>query len=152
MTINETLDKIQKDLQGIVQRITLNERTRRAEMVIDANNIVEVGKYLLKKMGFRLVIATAAQLKRDFDIYYHFSYDSLGLILNVRVTLPYENDSIDSLSLVSTAANWIEREINELYGIHFRNHPNMEKLISDGNWGKDVFPYRKEVEPKTTMS
>jgi len=42
------------------------------------------------------------------------------------------------------ASNWIEREMHELFGIDFINHPNQEKLISEGNWAEGVYPYRKD--------
>jgi NADH-quinone oxidoreductase subunit C len=44
------------------------------------------------------------------------------------------------------AANWFEREMHEIIGIHFLHHPNLEKLISDGNWAEGVYPYRRDMK------
>jgi NADH:ubiquinone oxidoreductase subunit C len=152
MNLNDLVESIVQKLGKKIKRITLNESSKRAEVVIDRTDIKTVAKYLLDEREFRLVIATAVQLKRDFDIYYHFGYDPLGLILNLKVTLPYEDATVKSLAPISIAANWIEREIHELYGINFEGHPNMKKLISDGNWDEGVYPYRKDFEPKPTRS
>jgi NADH-quinone oxidoreductase subunit C len=92
----------------------------------------------------RFIIASALHSRKGFEIYYHFSMDSTGLVLNIQVVLPQENPEIESLSNMFSASNWIEREIHELFGISFRNHPNQEKLISEGNWAEGVYPYRKE--------
>jgi NADH:ubiquinone oxidoreductase subunit C len=59
------------------------------------------------------------------------------------VSLDRKKPEIESLANLINAANWIEREIHELFGIKFINHPNLTKLISDGNWKEDDFPYAK---------
>jgi len=86
------------------------------------------------------------QSKKGFEIYYHFSKDEIGFILNVHVILPEDKPEIESLANNFVAANWIEREMHELFGINFLNHPNPDKLISEGNWAEGVYPYRnKEI-------
>ena len=69
-----------------------------------------------------------------------------GLILNIHVILDKDNPQIESLSNMFNASNWIEREMHELFGINFLNHPNQEKLISEGNWAEGVYPMRKEIK------
>lgn len=149
MKLAEFKEKLAKDLQDKIINLSWKGDIRRAELEIHPTDIEEVGEYLLDKMKCRLIIATASQLKRDFTIYYHFSADRNGLILNVKVTLPFKYPVISSLANITSSANWIEREMHELYGIAFSNHPNMEKLISDGNWDEGVYPFRKDLDVKT---
>jgi len=111
---------------------------------IHPKDLLEMARYLLNELKWRFVIASALQSKRGFEIYYHFSVDEIGLIVNVHVVLPVSKPEVESLANITRSANWIEREMHELYGIEFLNHPNMEKLISDGNWDEGVYPYRKE--------
>jgi NADH:ubiquinone oxidoreductase subunit C len=101
---------------------------------------------MYKEAGLRFIIVTAIHTKRGFEIHYHFSYDEIGLVLNIHVILNSENPKIESLSNMFNASNWIEREMHELFGINFLNHPNQEKLISEGNWAEGVYPYRKEFK------
>jgi NADH:ubiquinone oxidoreductase subunit C len=115
-------------------------------MTIDRKAIVNVADYLYRSEGFRFIIATALHTRRGFEIHYHFSKDKDGLILNLHVILNPENPHIESLSNMFNASNWIEREMHELFGIDFINHPNQEKLISEGNWAEGVYPYRKEFK------
>ncbi len=82
--------------------------------------------------------------KRGFEIHYHFSLDKTGLVLNVHIILDKIKPEVESLSNMFSASNWIEREMHELFGINFLNHPNQEKLISEGNWAEGVYPLRKE--------
>jgi NADH-quinone oxidoreductase subunit C len=119
---------------------------KRMIITVNPGSIIEVATYLYKTEGFRFIIATALHTKRGFEIHYHFSKDSSGLILNIHVVLENDNPEIESLSNIFNASNWIEREMHELFGINFLNHPNQEKLISEGNWAEGVYPMRKEFK------
>ena len=102
--------------------------------------------YLFTRMGFRFIIATALHTRKGFEIYYHFSLDTTGLILNIHVILDSTKPEVESLSNMFPASNWIEREMHELFGIDFLNHPNLEALISEGNWATGEYPYRKKFK------
>jgi Ni,Fe-hydrogenase III component G len=119
---------------------------RRAVITIRPDAILRVAEYLYKTEGFRFIIASALHTKRGFEIHYHFSLDAIGLVLNIHVILDKVKPEIESLSNMFNASNWIEREMHELFGINFLNHPNQDKLISNGNWAEGVYPYRKEFK------
>ena len=143
MTADNIQHKIKEKLTDAVLNMSVKNE-KRLFVSVDPEKLVKAAGYLFSELKCRFVIATALQSKQGFDIYYHFSKDAEGLIINLHVLLPVGHAEIDSLSNDFVAANWIEREIHELYGINFRNHPNLEKLISDGNWAEGVYPYRKE--------
>jgi NADH-quinone oxidoreductase subunit C len=128
----------------ILQIIEKNQR--RAIITIKTESILNVAVWLFKEAEFRFIIATALHTKRGFEIHYHFSKDTIGLLLNIHVILDKEKPEIESLSNMFNASNWIEREMHELFGINFLNHPNQEKLISEGNWAEGVYPMRKEFK------
>jgi Ni,Fe-hydrogenase III component G len=44
------------------------------------------------------------------------------------------------------AAEWIEREIHDILGIDFKNHPNLKRLILFDDWPEGVYPLRKDVQ------
>lgn len=119
---------------------------RRILISIRPESLVKIADYLYRTEGFRFIIASALHTKRGFEIHYHFSKDSTGLVLNIHVILEKDNPQIESLSNMFNASNWIEREMHELFGINFLNHPNQEKLISEGNWAEGVYPLRKEFK------
>ena len=119
---------------------------KRIIITITPDSIINIAAFLYTQEGFRFIIASALHTKKGFEIHYHFSKDSTGLILNIHVILDNNNPQIESLSNMFNASNWIEREIHELFGINFLNHPNQEKLISEGNWAEGVYPLRKEFK------
>lgn len=122
---------------------TRSRNDRRVSLHIDPAALVSISEHLFKKLGFRFIIASALHTKKGFEIYYHFSQDSSGLILNLHVLLDHEKPEVESLTGMFEATNWIEREMHELFGIDFLNHPNLDQLLSEGNWAKGVYPYRK---------
>jgi Ni,Fe-hydrogenase III component G len=127
--------------------IEMSEKNqRRVIITIKPESILEVATWLYKEAELRFIIASALHTKRGFEIHYHFSKDDIGLVLNIHVVLDKDNPEIESLSNMFNASNWIEREMHELFGINFLNHPNQDKLISEGNWAEGVYPYRKEFK------
>ena len=143
MNTEQIIQDIKDKLADRFFEVTI-KNNRRATMGIDPGQILMISEFLHHSLGFRFIIATALHTKNGFEIYYHFSKDDTGLLLNIKVILPHHDPEIESLSNMFNASNWIEREIHELFGINFRNHPNQDKLISEGNWAEGVYPYRNE--------
>ena len=121
-------------------------KERRMSVHIKPGAIVSVAKFMHVTLKFRFIIASAMHTRKGIEILYHFSDDSTGNIINVQVVLDENKTEIESLTGVFTAADWIEREMHEILGINFRNHPNLEKLLSEGNWAEGVYPYRKSQQ------
>lgn len=127
---------------------TLIKNEQRVTLTIEPYALVQMAGFLFKTLGFRFIIASALHTKRGFEIFYHFSLDNTGLILNLLVILDEAKPEVESLSNMFEASNWIEREMHELFGIDFLNHPNLDQLLSEGNWAKGVYPYRKNFKSK----
>jgi NADH-quinone oxidoreductase subunit C len=141
--IQNIIEDLKKKFGPEILNVT-EKNDKRITVDIPGNAIIKISQYLYHDQHFRFIIASALQTKKGFEIYYHFSYDSTGLILNLHVILPEEKPEIESLTALFEGANWIEREMHEILGINFLNHPNLEKLISQGNWAEGVYPYRKK--------
>ncbi len=145
METNLVIENFKENFNSVIVEV-FKKSEKRVTVTIKPDAILKVGEYLYKTAGFRFIIASALHTKRGFEIHYHFSLDKTELILNIHVILDKENPQIESLSNMFNASNWIEREMHELFGINFINHPNQEKLISEGNWAEGVYPYRKEFK------
>jgi len=145
METDLVIEKLRENFSKEIIEVVKNSE-KRATVSVNPDSILKVVEYLHKNAGLRFIIASALHTKKGFEIYYHFSVDKTALVLNIHVILDKENPQIESLSNMFNASNWIEREMHELFGINFLNHPNQEKLISEGNWAEGVFPYRKEFK------
>ena len=145
MNTDEILKNIKNKFNSDVLDVSKKTETR-ATITIKSGSILQIAEYVFKNLELRFIIATANHTKKGFEILYHFSKDNIGLIANLHVILPFKKPEIASLSNMFSATNWIEREMNELYGIVFLNHPDPGKLISEGNWAEGVYPYRREFK------
>ena len=145
MDTDLVIDRLRENFKSGITEV-VSKSPRRVTVSIKPDLILKVAEYLYKTAGFRFIIASALHTKKGFEIHYHFSMDKTGLVLNIHVILDKENPQIESLSNMFNASNWIEREMHELFGINFLNHPNQDKLLSDGNWAEGIYPYRKEFK------
>ena len=80
------------------------------------------------------------RLKR-FDVVYHL----LSMYQNHRIRLKVslrENETIQSIVSVHPSANWFEREVFDMFGVLFEEHPDLRRLLTD--YGFQGFPLRKD--------
>lgn len=143
MTQEELMQKI-KSLAP--QAISIEQpRANRVSICCEAEKGFEISRFLFEQIGSRFVIATAIDNEDDYEIIYHFSYDPTGCVINQKTRIRNrENPQIESLTPLIPAAEWIEREIHDLYGIDFNNHPRLERLILADDWPEGNYPLRKE--------
>jgi NADH:ubiquinone oxidoreductase subunit C len=95
----------------------------------------------------RLAICTGIDTRDGFEVLYHFSEDSTGIMHTLKVLLPKDDPRVESQGAWFPAADWIEREMRELLGIEFTGHPNpIPLLTSDTDWPAGRYPLRRDYE------
>ncbi len=139
--LNNKLQEIKDKLIAVEQKAD-----NRVVLVCEAENSVAVNRFLLADVGARFVIATGIDAEDCFEVIYHYSYDGTGCVINIKALIhDRQNPSIESITPLVTAAEWIEREIHDILGIDFANHPNLKRLILKDDWPEGVYPLRKDV-------
>lgn len=117
---------------------------RRAYIDLKPENIKEVVEFIFRRLGARFVIASGVDTPDGIEILYHFSFDSVGKIVTLRTKIDKENPEIESITPIIKGAEWIEREIYELLGVRFKNHPNLKRLLLAEDWPEGKYPLRRE--------
>lgn len=135
--LSEVKDKLIKTEEPVNNRIYL---------YCESENAYSVNKFLFEEVPLRFVIATGIDGDGCFEILYHYSYDQTGCVVNLKAFIRnYDNPQIESIAPFLPAAEWIEREMHDLLGIEFKNHPDMRRLILSDDWPEGVYPLRKKV-------
>lgn len=128
--------------------IAIEQKTdKRIYLLCEAENAYSVNKFLFEDVPLRFVIATGIDAEHCFEVLYHFAYDQLGCVITVKAFIrDRQNPAIESITPFLPAAEWIEREIHDILGIDFKNHPNLRRLILFDDWPEGVYPLRKDVK------
>jgi NADH-quinone oxidoreductase subunit C len=113
--------------------------------VVEPAKIVEISSYLKKEQGFeRLSSVTAVDWwprEPRFEIVYHLH--SIRKNIQVRLKIRIDGETpVESVTVVWRSANWYEREVFDLFGVTFRNHPNLERIMMPVDF--EGHPLRKD--------
>lgn len=127
-------------------KINFNEE-KPLEIYVNANIIVDVLKFLKEKGFSFLADISSADYKEYFEVVYQlFSFDNSDH-LTVKVKIDHENPQVKSITGLWSTANWLEREVYDLMGITFLDHPNLERILT---WeGFEGHPLRKDFVSKS---
>jgi len=85
-----------------------------------------------------------------FQVYYVFALDAAHGFLILRAPVAPENPVIAALTNAVPAANWQEREIQDLFGLRLEGHPNPRRCALHDDW-PEVHPLRKDFALKTVL-
>ncbi len=147
MKIDEILKKLQDRFGPKVLKV-YRKNDKRAYIDICPKDIVEVTRYVFKDLGLRFNIASAVDDFNALEILYHFADDASGYVISLRAMLKDKEDPhIDTITTVTKSAWWIEREMHELFGIHFDGNQDLRPLLLPDDWPQGVYPLRKNFVP-----
>ena len=104
----------------------------------------------LHALGFdRFGMVTAVDLGDDFELVYRLQSAVFGVGLFLKTEVPRDEAVIETLTDLWPAANWQEREVYDMFGIEFRGHPDLRRILLPEDWVG--FPLRKDYRDETMI-
>ena len=143
--LNDLEKKINSELTSKVKSTKINHN--HICINIENENLLEVVLFLKNnnQTKFKQLIDITAvdypQNERRFKLVYLF----LSHEFNSRIIVDFfinENEIVTSLTSVFPSSNWMEREVFDMYGIKFKDHPNLRRILTD--YGFIGHPLRKD--------
>jgi len=127
--------------------ISSNIKHNQIYINIEENNLTEVILFLKTNSitKFRQLVDITAVDYPDRDRRFKMIYLLLSHETNSRIIINYnikEGEIVTSLTSIYPSANWMEREVFDMYGIDFKDHPDLRRILTD--YGFKGHPLRKD--------
>jgi NADH-quinone oxidoreductase subunit C len=133
LTIEQIAGKIKEGVGDVV--VEVNEGDRVPFVKVEANAVARVARFLRDdaEPAFDFLMYITAVDFPDEDkltlVYHYFSYrDEQSLM--VKADVPRQGGMVRSIAHIYVAADWLEREIYDLFGVTFDGHPNLTRILT----------------------
>ena len=155
-------EKLQIVIQAIREEIggDLLEFRGEATFMLAPKDIPIACQMLRDQHGFKLLGSlTATDYWPEVEPRFHLSYQlhniDAKISLRLRVLLPGTNPSVPTIEALFHNANWYEREIFDMFGIHIEGHSDLRRILMPHDW--QGHPLRKDYplgyeEPQFTFN
>ena len=147
--MSQDLKKIEKLINSKLSSKIQSSLVENEELLIsiNENNLVDVIQFLKSNENckFRQLIDIAGVDYPNDEKRFQLVYLLLSLEHNMRIKISVRfqvDQNISSLTKVFPSANWMEREVFDMYGIRFKNHPDLRRILTD--YGFKGHPLRKD--------
>ncbi len=116
-------------------------------LYIDNDDLIDVCLFIKsnKNTKFRQLIDITAVDFPEKEQRFRIVYLLLSHEFNTRVLIEFdisEGEKVPSLTKIFPSANWMEREVFDMYGIDFKDHPDLRRILTD--YGFEGYPLRKD--------
>jgi NADH-quinone oxidoreductase subunit C len=131
-----------------LEPFVLSSSDRFGELTVEIapESLLDACHFLKRHLRFeRLSTVTAVDRypsQPRFEVVYHLQSIARKERLRLKCRLSGEQPEIDSATAVWRSANWFEREVFDLFGIRFRNHPDLRRIMMPDGW--EGHPLRKD--------
>ena len=137
--------KINSELTTKIKSSSINHNE--LKLLTNEENLIDVIVFIKNNphTKFRQLIDITAvdypEKEKRFKLIYFFLSHEFNLRLNLEYFIK-ENEIVSSITSIFPSANWMEREVFDMYGVSFKDHPDLRRILTDYNF--KGYPLRKD--------
>jgi len=127
----------------------------RPTLIVPRERLVDTARALRDAAGLQFEVLTEVTAvdwwpaEPRFVVIYHLLAPRALNLLRVKVLLSNDDPHVPTLSGVWASANWLEREVWDLFGVVFEGHPDLRRLMMPDDW--EGHPLRKDYPVQIKM-
>ncbi len=145
-----TNEEVKAIFAAIQPAVIYDETGEWINILVEAAEWKNIALHLRKAHQFDyLFCVTCVDWKTHLTMVYHLSSTVHRFTIVVKANLVRANAVIDTVSDIWRTAEFHEREVYELFGVHFTGHPDLRRLILTDDF--EGFPLRKDFEDPVNM-
>jgi len=141
MSEGKALSAIKEKFDSVLIDV-FEKNDRRVYITVDKKEVPEVSKFMFKDLGGRLAIVSSVDTRSGIELLYHFMFPKEHQLITLKTKVKKPSPEIESIAPIMHSANWIEREIFDILGVKFKNHPDPRRLLMADKWPEGVYPLR----------
>ncbi len=137
-------DQLAKDGEDFIQPF----------LVVQGETLLELVAYLQKEPILHVdFLSSISGVDRgiengNIEVVYHFTSLTKNINITLKVIVNRDEASVPSIVEIFKGANWLEREVYDLFGVHFEGHPDLRRILLPSNW--EGHPLRKDYKEQET--
>ena len=145
--------ELKAKITELLAAATFDETGEWLNISVEAKDWLPLAQQLRHEEGLQfdyLFCLTCIDFKTNLTMFYHLSSTIFRHNIVIKSILSNDNPEIETVSHIWQTANFLEREVYEMFGVNFLNHPDLRLLILPDGWeGKN--PMRKDFEDPVNM-
>jgi NADH-quinone oxidoreductase subunit C len=147
--LHPSLQPIKEHLQRVLSGVTFDERTFRIIGIeVPRERLLEVARQLRDMPETRcdyLACLSGVDYPDAIEVVYHLASLSTPAEIALRVRAPKDDCHVESVTAIWPGANWHEREVFDLLGVHFDHHPDLRRILLPESFSGG-YPLRKDFK------
>jgi len=147
--MSTTVNELEKTVNSVLATAVKSSQINFGQLFIevDVDDIVSTilflktnGKCKFKQLVDITAVDYLQKEKRFKIVYLLLSHENnLRIIININID---EKTTVPTITKIFPSANWMEREVFDMYGVSFKDHPDLRRILTD--YGFEGYPLRKD--------
>jgi NADH-quinone oxidoreductase subunit C len=137
-------------VKGVISDVQIDEKATPKAIIVPSSEILKVCSELHQNKATYFDMLSCLTgidngvTSNTMEVVYNLYSIPFNHHLMLKVVVPREKPEVDSVSSIWRSANWYEREAFDMYGINFKGHPDLRRILMPADW--EGHPLRKDYK------